>query len=156
MSHIYKSILINAPIDKVFNFARDPERWNLFFVGLNPPDEIKGKGEVGTTAKHHFTMMGIAFPITSKVLEEKLVGTKGIWKGTVEGPLAATHEWNYIAKGPEQTEVTVNMDYTIPGKLLGKITDKLLIERIQEKAAATTLENLKLLCEAEVAAPVLA
>ena len=156
MSHIYKSILVNAPIDKVYKFARDPNRWNLFFVGLSAPDEIKGTGDAGTVVKHHFTMMGISFPITTKVVDEKLVGTKAYWKGAIEGPLTATNEWNYIAKGAEETEISINIDYTIPGKLLGKVVDKLLIERIQEKAAATTLENFKLLCEAEVAAPVFA
>ena len=156
MSHIHKSILINAPVEKVYNFARDPRRWNTFFVGLGAPEDIKGNGEAGTTVKQNFTMLGIAFPITTRVVDEKLVGTKAYWKGAVEGPLTATNDWNYTAKGPDQTEIAVDIDYTIPGKLLGKITDKLLVEKIQDKAAATTLENFKLLCEAEVAAPVFA
>ena len=156
MSHIYKSILINLPLEKVFNLARNPDRWNTFYVNLSPPEEIRGKGEAGTIVKHHFTMAGVPFPVTTKVVDEKLVGTKAVWKATNEGPLTANHEWNYIAKGPEQTEVTVDINYTIPGKILGKITDKLVIERMQEKALANTLENLKLLCEAEVAAPVFA
>ena len=156
MSHIYKTILVDAPIEKVFEIARDPERWNMFFNNLSAPDDIKGNGDPGTIVKHHFTLAGMTFPVTSRVIEAKLAGPKAIWKGSFEGPIVGTHDWTYVAKGPKQTEVTVDLNYTIPGKLLGKITDKLLIERIQEKAAATTLENLKLLCEAEVAAPVFA
>ncbi len=44
------------------------------------------------------------------------------------------------------------IDYTIPGKVLGKIADSLLIEKMQERGLEQTLDNLKLLCEAEVGA----
>jgi hypothetical protein len=48
----------------------------------------------------------------------------------------------------------MTIDYTVPGKLLGHIADKLVIERLQEKAIEQTLENLRILCEAEAHAPV--
>ena len=156
MSHIYKTILINAPIDKLYNFARDPQHWNTFFIGLGAPEEVKGTGTAGTVAKFPYAIAGVPFPVTIRVNDEKLVGTKAFWKATIEGPLAGNIEWNYMAKTNGETEVTLDINYTVPGKLLGKITDKLLIERMQEKAAAATLENLKLLCEAEVTAPVFA
>jgi len=41
------------------------------------------------------------------------------------------------------------MEYTIPGKALGKIANRLVIERMQEKSAHQSLENLKMLCESE-------
>jgi coenzyme Q-binding protein COQ10 len=41
------------------------------------------------------------------------------------------------------------MEYTVPGKALGKIANRLIIERTQERSADQTLENLKMLCEAD-------
>jgi hypothetical protein len=38
---------------------------------------------------------------------------------------------------------------TVPGKALGKIANRLVIERTQERSAEQTLENLKALCESE-------
>ena len=155
MSHIYKNTLVHAPVEKIYNFARDPQNWNTFFIGLGMPEEIKGNGTAGTVAKFPFTMAGLVFPVTIRVNDEKFVaGGKTYWKAAIEGPLAGNIEWNYVPKGTNETEITLDINYTVPGKLLGKITDKLLIERMQEKAAATTLENMKLLCEAEVVTPV--
>ena len=148
MAHIRKSILIHAPVEKVYNLARDPERWNAWWVGLSEPEEIKGKGEPGTIVKHKFTMAGLSFPVTSKVVEDQPGTRKAHWKGMIEGPLAGQHEWTYVAKGSD-TEVVTDIDYTVPGKALGKFADKMIIERLQEKSTEHTLENLKLLCETQ-------
>jgi coenzyme Q-binding protein COQ10 len=153
MAHITKNVVINAPIEKVYAFARDPERWSSWWVGLSAPDKITGNGEVGTIVTHNFAMAGFTFPVTSKVVEDKPGPKQARWKGTIEGPLAGQHIWTYTAKDGA-TEVTTEIDYTVPGKALGKITDKLIVEKMQERAMEASLENLKLLCETEVAAKV--
>lgn len=154
MAHIEKKTLINAPIDKVYTFARDPRKWNTWWVGLSAPDEINGKGEVGTTVKHHYMVAGLPFAVTSTVLIDRIGPKDALWKGQIEGPLAGQHEWQYKALG-EKTEVFVKLDYTVPGNILGKFADRALIEKMQEKAIENTLDNLKLLCEATVETPVL-
>jgi len=153
MTQIRKNIFIDAPIEKVYAFARDPERWNTFFVGLGVPETIKGKGEVGTMVKHNYTLAGIPFPVTTKVLIDKPGPKSAQWKAQIEGPLDGTYEFTYMTRN-DGTDVVVNIDYTVPGKALGKFADRLLIERMQEKAIEHTLDNLKLFCEAEVAVPV--
>lgn len=149
MAHIHKTILIHAPVQKVYGLARDPNRWNQFFVGLSEPEKIEGKGEKGTVVKHDFLLAGMKFPITSKVLEDKTDPKEAHWKGEFQGPLTGKHEWTYVAKGND-TEVITDIDYEVPGKLLGKIANKLVVEKMQERAAENTLENLKLLCEANI------
>jgi coenzyme Q-binding protein COQ10 len=91
-------------------------------------------------------MAGVHFPVTVKVLEDHIGSEGGRWKGKVEGPLAGEHTWTYTPKNGD-TEVTVDMEYTVPGKALGKIADRLVVERTQERSAEQTLQNLKLLCE---------
>ena len=151
MAHFKRSTLIQAPIEKVYAFARDPNHWNDWWVGLGEAEKIDGKGEVGTTVKHHYKLAGINFPITSRVTEDRPGPNNAHWKGTFEGPLSGKHEWTYIARG-DDTEVNVDIDYAIPGKALGRIADRLLIERLEERAMEHTLENMKLMCEAEVRA----
>lgn len=146
MAHLKKSILIHAPVEKVYAVARDPNRWAAFFVGLGEPEEVTGDGGVGTVVKHSYLMAGVRFPVTSRVLEDHVSPEGGRWKGKIEGPLAGEHTWTYTSKNGE-TEVTVDMEYTVPGKALGQIANRLLIERLQERATEQTLENLKLLCE---------
>jgi coenzyme Q-binding protein COQ10 len=148
MAHIHKSILIHAPVEKVYEFARDPKHWNTFYVGLSEPEKIEGKGEKGTVVKQHYLLAGMSFPVTSRVLEDKADPKEARWKGEIEGPLAGKQEWIYKAKGKD-TEVISDVEYTVPGKAVGKIVDRLIIEKMQERSAEQTLENLKLLCEAQ-------
>jgi hypothetical protein len=39
------------------------------------------------------------------------------------------------------------VDYEVPGKLLGKIADRLIVERVNANAAENVLANLKAICE---------
>ena len=153
MAKIERHIFVNAPIEKVYAFARDPKRWNTWFTGLSAPEQVIGTGEKGTVVKHHYTMAGMTFPLTTRVTDDR-PGPKGAhWRGEIEGPLAGHHDWTYVAND-DSTEIRMQIEYTVPGKLLGQIADKLVIERLQEKAIEQTMENLRILCEAEVHAPV--
>lgn len=150
MAHIKKSIFIQAPVEKVYAITRDPNRWATFFAGLSEAEEITGQGEVGTVVKHHYQIAGVRFPVTSRVLEDSVGSNGGRWKGKIEGPLDGEQTWDYIPKDGG-TEVTVTIDYTLPGAVLGRIANRLVVERMQERSIEQTLENLKLLCEGEMA-----
>ena len=148
MTQIKRSILIHAPVDKVYAVARDPNRWPTWFVGMDEIDKLTGSGEVGTVVEFGYAMAGMRFPVTVEVLEDH-VGPEGArWKGKIGGPLAGEQTWVYTPKGSD-TEVTVELEYTVPGKALGQIANRLIIERTQERSADETMENLKALCEAE-------
>ncbi|MFQ3662885.1 MAG: SRPBCC family protein [Chloroflexaceae bacterium] len=147
MAHVRKSILIHAPVEKVFAFAGDPKNWAAYWVGLGEPEEQTGEGEVGTVVKHSYLMAGVRFPVTSRVLENATGPEGARWRGAIEGPLSGEQTWTY-ARREGDTEVTADIQYTVPGSVLGRIADRLIIERMQERSIAQTLENLKLLCEA--------
>jgi uncharacterized membrane protein len=149
MANITKKITINAPFDRVFDFARDPNRWHQWYVGLHAPDKIVGSGDQGTIVNHKYTLLGISFPVTTKVTESVKKPAEALWRATMEGPLAGRAEWFSKPVG-NNTELTVKHEYTVPLGELGKIADRLLIERMNERALEHTLENLKLFCEAAV------
>lgn len=149
MAHVRKSILIHAPVEKVYGVARDPNRWPVWFVGMGDIDNLTGEGGVGTVVEFSYMMAGMRFPVTVEVLEDHVSPEGARWKGKVEGPLAGEQIWTYTPKNGD-TEVTVDMEYSVPGKALGKIADRLIIERTQEHSAEQTLENLKLLCETDI------
>ena len=148
MAQIKKSIVIHAPVEKVYAVARDPNRWPTWFVGMGEIEKLDGTGEVGTTVEFGYMMAGMRFPVTIEVLEVHGSPEGARWRGKIGGPLAGEQTWVYTPKGSD-TEVTVDMEYTVPGKALGKIANRLIIERTQERSADQTLENLKELCEAE-------
>lgn len=140
MAHIKKSILIHAPVEKVYALARDPRRWDAWYAGLSEPTEITGQGEAGTVVKHSYLLVGIHFPVTSRVLEDHIGPERGVWRGTIEGPLDGGQTWTYTPQHGG-TEVTADIEYTVPGAALGRIADRLIIERIQAHSLEQTLEK---------------
>lgn len=147
MAHIRQSVIIRAPIEQVYAFARDPRHWADFWVGLSEPLELTGAGEVGTVVKHSYLMAGVSFPVTSRVLEDYFGPEGARWQGSIEGPLAGEQTWLYTPV-EDGTQVTADIEYTVPGSAFGRIANRLIIEHMQERALAQTLENLKMLCEA--------
>ena len=146
MAKISKRTLIHAPVERVYAVARDPNRWPSWFVGMSEIDKLTGEGGVGTVAEFSYAMAGMHFPVTVEVMEDH-VGPEGVrWRGKIGGPLAGQQTWTYTPRG-DDTEVSVELEYTVPGKALGKIANRLVIERTQERSADETLENLKALCE---------
>ena len=147
MARIQKSILIHASVEDIYAVAHDPNRWPDWFVGMSEIDKLTGAGEVGTVAEFGYTMAGMRFPVTVEVLEDHLGPDGARWKGKIAGPLAGEQTWTYTPKGSD-TEVSLDLEYTVPGKALGQIANRLIIERQQDRSADQTLQNLKALCEA--------
>jgi uncharacterized membrane protein len=146
MAFLQQGVVIHAPVEEVYAVARNPNRWPVWFVGMSEIEKLEGRGEVGTVAEFGYMMAGIRFPVTVEVLEDHIDEEGARWKGKIEGPLAGEQTWVYRPKDGE-TEVAVDMEYTVPGKALGKIANRLIIERTQERSLVQTLENLKILCE---------
>lgn len=147
MSSLKKSIFINAPLEKVAKYGMNPKEWEHWYAHLSGPENLAGDGEAGTIGKFMYTMLGMHLPMTVEVKECSLSPEKYVWAGTFEGPLSGTQTFTYITKDGG-TEVTADIVYTVPGSILGKIADLLVVERIQENATIATLENLKVICEA--------
>lgn len=146
MAIIDRKVLITVPLDEVYTVARDPHRWHTWWAGLTNPDRVQGHGEVGTVVKQSFLIAGFTFPFTFRVTEDTRGMDECRWRGEIEGPLKGHHEWIY-RKVPQGTEATAHIEYTVPGKLLEKTLDKLVIEKLMENGMTHTMENLKLVCE---------
>jgi uncharacterized membrane protein len=100
-----------------------------------------------TVVTHSYLMAGVHFPVTTKVLEHRSESDGSFyWKGENEGSLAGWTSWDYRPKD-DGTVVILELEYTVPGSVLGKVADRLFVERSQERAAHHTLENLKQLTE---------
>jgi len=146
MSHLKKSIFINTPLKKVVDFGTNPNKWALWYAHLSGPEKLTGEGEAGTKGEFKYSLLGIHLPMTVEVKESVTTETSHFWKGTFEGPLSGVQTFSYLSKD-NGTDVTVEIEYTVPGSILGKIADVLIIEKLQENATIHTLENLKAICE---------
>lgn len=98
---------------------------------------------------------GVRYEWTYKMVGVKLDGTTEIVEFAKNehmrqengDAIPGMFDWRYSLEAGK-TRVTVNLDYTIPGSVLGKLADKLFVERLNEREAETVLAHLKSICEA--------
>jgi coenzyme Q-binding protein COQ10 len=147
MARLKDSMFIDAPTEKVHAFAADIKKWPIWYVGLGKADSVEGDNSPGTVIKQSYLFMGVHIPVTTKVTENSVDADGGRhWKAENEGSLAGWTHWDYLPKGGG-TLVEVEMEYSVPGRVLGKAADRLFVERNQERALRHTLTNLKQLTE---------
>lgn len=146
MSTLKQSIFINAPLEKVAEYAMNAKEWANWYAHLSEPIKLVGDGETGTVGEFKYTILGIHLPMTVEVKEYSHGPEKYVWKGTFEGPLSGTQTFTYLAK-EGGTEVTADIEYRIPENIVGKVANLLVVEKIQENATIATLKNLKAICE---------
>lgn len=146
MWNIKKSVYIDRPIDDVYHYAIDPTRWFQWYVGLAEPENLVGKGETGTTLNTKYTMLGMHMPISVEVLETGKDGKGYMWKGTVKGAIQSEQFWTYTPEG-DGVEISLDMNYELPGKLLGKVANSLIIKKLMDNSMEQTLNNLKAVSE---------
>lgn len=148
MGHIRLDKHIDAPVERVTEIAMDPRHWASWWVNLSEPKKVEGDGGAGTVVEHSYLMAGVPFPVTTRVLQNEPTATGGRHvRLEFGGPLKGWQSWDYEPSG-SGTLVSAEIEYNVPGAAVGKFADRVLVERLQERAREQTLENLKLLAEA--------
>ncbi len=147
MATVSKKVIIDAPLEKVFNFVTGPENWTKYVTSLTSVREVSSpKAETGTTFKWTYRMLGINFHGKGRVTENvknKKFGMK------MEGsfPITETYIFSRADKG---TELAVEIEYEAPGKILSVVANKGVMEKINKKESDNVLDKIKLLCEGTV------
>jgi uncharacterized membrane protein len=137
MPKISKSINVNAPVEKVFDYLSDPKNDTEWMVSLMEVSDVTGSG-TGMRYRWTYKMAGIPFEgeteITEHVPNERLVTQS---KGGIPNTIAfsfAPHEGG--------TKLDIEIDYSIPVPVLGKLAEKLVLKR-NERETELSLQNIK-------------
>lgn len=144
MAHIKKDILINVPLQQVFDSLYDFESIPQWMVGMEKVHNISsGERGAGSSFEWTYNMVGVKFDGSSRI-----VSLEPLREAVVEsiGGIDSTWTWTYATEG-EGTRLTCDMEYHVPGAGLGKIADKLVVERTNTKNMEKSLAKLKALLE---------
>ena len=143
MAKVERSILINASGEKIDEIPRDGKRLAEWYAGIEKaePDDVYPNpgGKIVLTYKSG----GARFDITQTVLE-RIEGQSA--KYQMEGMITGTNHWVYAPEGAG-TRVKATFDYQMPGGVLGKLADKVIVERMNVENLEKSLDNLKKLAE---------
>jgi len=140
---IKKSIIINAPLNKIFDYIANPEHSPEWVVNLTGIENISPKiPSIGQTWNWEYNMLGIKFrgrTIVTELSPQRYVRQ-------TEGGIASTCAFTFKAENGG-TRVDLEIEYIVPSSVFNKIADKEAIERINENAAEYALGNIKAILE---------
>lgn len=144
MATIQEKVMINAPVEHVFAFVTNPENWTEYVTSLTNVTDLSSPGlEPGTTFAWEYRMLGVKLHGTGRVSENTKDSRFGMrMEGTV--PISEHYTFTPMNGG---TELAIEIAYEMPGKVLEKIANTGLVEKLNRREAANVLEKVKLLCE---------
>ena len=143
MTILKKSIVINASTQAIEAISLDPSRTPDWYAGIKSlqPDAVYP--QAGGSADIVYKSAGVTFKLKTTVLEFE---QGRLFAHKMEGMMAGTYHTTFQPEG-NATKVTMRFDYEMPGAALGKVLDKLVVERMNAKNLEKSLSNLKSLVE---------
>jgi uncharacterized membrane protein len=137
MPRVHRSIEIKAPLKEVYNYIDNPETNPEWMSSMVEVHNVKGSG-VGRQFKWTYKMAGI--PLKGESLCTEDVPEKHIVVKTTGG---AESTWTFDLESRENyTKLDLDIDYKIPVPVLGKLIEKVLLQR-NEREAEMNLMNIK-------------
>jgi len=144
MAHVEKSIVINAPAEKVFMRVEDNESFPEWWPNMiEQKRQTPGPLAVGSKSRFTYNMLGVK---TTGEVELTTYEPPTHLVARTSGGVNGTFDWRCTPEG-SGTRLSVVVDYTLPGSILGKIADKLVVEKRNEADLEEGLKKLKALIE---------
>jgi uncharacterized membrane protein len=143
MAKITKSILIHAPVGRVFEYATQPTNLPEFWPSMMEVKDVHAGAGVGDHYGWVYKMAGMKFEGTSECTEFAQ-NERVVIKNT--GGIPSTFVWTYVPQNGA-TKVTIDVEYTVPVPLLGKLAEAFIVKENEHEADAV-MANLKARLEA--------
>ena len=143
MATIKKSIKINAPVEKVFEYGIKPENLPEIWPSLVEVKNVKELPNGGYSYDYVYKMAGMRFTGYSEDTEV-VPNERAVSEST--GGVESTITWTYEPEGGG-TKLTILAEYNVPVPLLGKIAEAFIV-KVNENEGDVILANLKARMEA--------
>jgi uncharacterized membrane protein len=138
MAEMQKSVFVRAPVDEVFSYMDQPATMPDIWPGLMEATDVQRLPNGGKQWRWTYKMAGLPYKGVSEDVE--WVENQRVVSKT-QGGIESTFVWTYEPEA-DGTRVTVEVEYTIPIPVLGKIAEAVLV-KLNENDMDALLENLK-------------
>ena len=143
MAKLEKTITINAPVEKVYEYLMDPANLPEIWPSMVEVKNVKNTGGAGSTFNWVYKMAGRTFEGATEIVEaapcERVVSRS-------TGGIPNTFDWKYETENGG-TKLSVQVEYTVPIPLLGKLAEAFVVKQ-NEHEMETLFANLKARMEA--------
>jgi uncharacterized protein YndB with AHSA1/START domain len=139
MIEVETSVLINQPIEKVFEFVTTPENDAQWYIGVESRDHTPGEpAGVGSTSQSEIRFLGVSVTVDWEVTGYD--PPKKIEVKTIKGPVSIESGYTFEAVAESQTKVTVHGEADVSG--LFSVAEP-IVERMAQRQWEASFENLK-------------
>ncbi len=146
MPHVEKTILINVSPETAFEFiANQPERMPEWWEPMHLQERVTpAPTGLDSISRYVYQMLKVKIEGEHKVTAFE--PNRRLRVETTSG-IDSIFDFTFAPEGEGKTRLTVNVDYTTPGGLLGQLANKLVIEKKNEEDWENGLQNLKQILE---------
>ncbi|MBN2240782.1 MAG: SRPBCC family protein [Dehalococcoidales bacterium] len=143
MIRIDKEVIIDAPIENVFNYVTEPRNLPEIWPGLIQVFNIEELPGGGYSAEYEVKVAGIRFNGKGKFTEFVpnqwiVINTRGISHSTITCTFRSIDKNTDI----EKTRFTLTLDYEIPIPVFGHLAEY-VVTRMNEHEADLVMANLQ-------------
>lgn len=140
MPTLERSIIIEAPIEEVFQYAADWRTWPDWYSGFTDVSPTTGT-ERGNGAIYVYKMWVLGLPFKAQTEVHDFVENRG-WSGRrVKG---VPHSTSYVFEDlAAHTKFTTAIYYSLPIPIIGPLLCSLFFNRAWRRILEKSLNNLK-------------
>jgi carbon monoxide dehydrogenase subunit G len=143
MAIVQRSVPIKAAQEETMALLSDASRWPDWYPGMTEIEITAPFPEQGGKVAFKVKSAGISMSITETVLDYQ-PGKLQLFQ--MDGMLSGRARWELTPEG-HGTRLTTTFDYALPGGAFGKISDALIVKRMNAKSLEQALCNFKALVE---------
>ena len=144
MSKVSATIVINKPIQEVFDYTASPHNGPAFIPNLNENSNIMPEeAGMGQTFDWRFTLAGV--DLTGKAEVTAFTPPTHV---TIHTTGDSTTDWVYtFAEEAGGTKVTVEVNYEIEENALKRVANRMIVDKLNQRSTEQMLDNLKTILE---------
>jgi len=139
MRRIHRTIDIKAPVQRIYEFLNQPSNLPGVWPHMVSVSNIVPREGGASNFDWVFKMGGVRFN-GHALVEEARPGEYVRFR--TEGGIPSTFVWNYQASNGSSARLTVDVEYTIPTPVIGKLAE-VLVAKSNERDLDALLQNTK-------------
>ncbi len=139
MTTLERSIHINTTPDVYGDYVDQIARWPEWYTGMESATSVDEMQTTGSHVDVIYKAGGMTFDMTVDVLDHV---PNQLVVHQLGGMVSGTNTWT-TSPDTGGTTVIAHFEYEIPGGVLGRIADKLIVERMNAENLEKSLQNIK-------------
>ena len=142
MPKVDNEVIINAPVEKIYNYISQPSNLQQIWPSLVEVKNQKLLPNGGYSYQWTYKMSGVHLTGTGECID---LVPNVVLASKNTGAMNSTVKFTFLSKDI-QTKVTLSIEYEVPSTLLGHLAE-IIILKMNDKEAELILDNLRILFE---------